>query len=117
MNTNESKCPYCENISSNIHSRYIRTISDLPIQNNKAKLLIVVRKFFCSNPNCDHKTFGEKLNFASTKSVKKNRLIEYINHIGLRDSSMDAVRTLGESGIKISSSTVLRIIKKNNHNL
>ena len=32
---------------------------------------------------------------------------------------MDAVRTLEESGIKISSSTVLRIIKKNKnkHNL
>lgn len=119
INTNQSKCPYCESLSSSIHSKYIRTISDLPIQNNKVKLMIVVRKFFCSNPNCNHKTFGEKLNFADAKSVKTNRLINYINHIGLRDSSMDAVRTLGESGIKISSSTVLRIVKKNknNHNL
>ncbi len=112
MNTSQSKCPYCESLSNSIHSKYIRTVSDLPIQNNKVKLLIVVRKFFCSNPDCEYKTFGEKLNFIEPKSVKTNRLIEYINHIGLRDSSMDAVRTLGESGIKISSSTVLRIVKK-----
>lgn len=119
MKTSQSKCPYCESLSNSIHSKYIRTISDLPIQNNKVKLLIIVRKFFCSNPNCNHKTFGEKLNFVETKSVKTNRLIEYINTIGLRDSAMDAVRTLAESGIKISSSTVLRIVKKNknNHNL
>ncbi len=119
MNTNQSKCPYCESLSNSVHSKYTRTISDLPIQNNKVKLLIVVRKFFCSNLNCAHKTFGEKLNFTSAKSVKTNRLINYINHIGLRDNSMDAVRTLEESGIKISSSTVLRIIKKNKnkHNL
>lgn len=119
MNASQSKCPYCESLSNSIHSKYIRTVSDLPIQNNKVKLLIVVRKFFCSNPNCGYKTFSEKLNFIEPKSVKTNRLIEYINHIGLRDSSMDAVRTLGESGIKISSSTVLRIVKKNknDHNL
>ena len=112
MKTKYNKCPYCENLSSSIHSKYTRTISDLPIQNNKVKLLIIVRKFFCSNPNCDHKTFGEKLNFVESKSVKTNRLIDYINKIGLRDNSMDAVKTLGESGIKISSSTVLRIVKK-----
>ena len=45
--------------------------------------------------------------------MRTNRLNEHINKIGLRDNSMDAVRTLKDSGIKISSNTVLRIIKKN----
>ena len=64
------------------------------------------------NHNCSHKTFGEKYNFVENKSVKTKRLINYINNIGLRDNSMDAVRSLSETGIKVSSSTVLRIIKK-----
>lgn len=112
-NTKQSICPYCGEVAHSIHSKYIRTLSDLPIQNNVVKLSLVVRKFFCLNSNCDHKTFGERFNFVEEKSVKTNRLEEYINNIGLRDNSMDAVKTLVEAGINISSSTVLRIVKKN----
>lgn len=108
----QSICPYCGKVSNKIHSKYIRTLSDLPIQNNEVKLLLVTRKFFCLNPHCNHKTYGERFSFVENKSVKTNRLIEYINHIGLRDNSMDAVRSLSETGINVSSSTVLRIKKK-----
>lgn len=110
--TKESQCPYCGEVSDSIHSRYIRTLSDLPIQNNEVKLLLVVKKFFCLNPNCNHKTFGERFEFVEPKAVRTNRLIEHINNIGLRDNSMDAVRTLKDAGINVSSNTVLRIVKK-----
>lgn len=109
---NQSTCPYCGKESNSVHSRYIRTLSDLPIQNNEVKLLLVAKKFFCLNSKCPHKTFGERYCFAEPKAVKTKRLIEYINSIGLRDNSMDAVRTLKETGINISSNTVLRIVKK-----
>ena len=113
ISKNESECPFCNHSSNVIHSKYIRTISDLPIQNNEVKLLLVTRKFFCSNPECSHKTFSERFGFVNPKAVKTNRLINYINGIGLRDNSMDAVRTLKDGGINVSSNTVLRIIKKN----
>ena len=113
INKNESECPFCNHSSNAIHSKYIRTISDLPIQNKEVKLLLVTRKFFCSNPECNHKTFSERFSFVNPKAVKTNRLIDYINGIGLRDNSMDVVRTLKDDGINVSSNTVLRIIKKN----
>ena len=113
ISKNESECPFCNHSSNVIHSKYIRTISDLPIQNNEVKLLLVTRKFFCSNPECNNKTFSERFDFVNPKAVKTNRLINYINGIGLRDNSMDAVRTLKDGGINVSSNTVLRIIKKN----
>lgn len=113
MDTKECKCPYCNEVATCIHSNYIRTLSDLPIQNNEVKLLLVTRKFFCSNPNCDHKTFGERFAFVEPKAVRTNRLNERINKIGLRDNSMDAVRNLKDEGIRVSSNTVLRIVKKN----
>ena len=113
ISKNESECPFCNHLSNVIHSKYIRTISDLPIQNNEVKLLLVTRKFFCSNPECNNKTFSERFGFVNPKAVKTNRLINYINGIGLRDNSMDAVRTLKDGGINVSSNTVLRIIKKN----
>ncbi len=112
MDTEESVCPYCGEVSNKVHSKYVRKLSDLPIQNYEVKLLLLTRKFFCMNSHCSHKTFGEKYNFVENKSVKTKRLINYINNIGLRDNSMDAVRSLSETGIKVSSSTVLRIVKK-----
>ena len=113
MNTSENECPYCREISNSIHSTYIRTLSDLPIQNKEVKIILITRKFFCLNSKCSHKTFGERFNFVESKAVRTNRLIEHINKIGLRDNSMDAVRTLKDAGINVSSNTILRIVKKN----
>ena len=112
-NSNSSTCPYCNELSSSIHSKYTRTIVDLPIQNNEVKLLLIVRKFFCTNPNCNHKTFGERFDFVFPKAVRTKRLDDYINKMGLRDNSMDTVRNLKDIGINVSSNTVLRIVKKN----
>lgn len=75
-------------------------------------MLLVSRNFFFSNQDCKHKTFGERYNFVEPKAVKTNRLTEHINNIGLRDNSMDEVRTLKDAGIKVFSNTVLRIVKK-----
>jgi len=75
--------------------------------------LLIVKKFFCNNPNCNHKTFGQRFEFVTPKAVRTKRLDKYINKIGLRDNSMDTVRNLKDAGIIVSSNTVLRIIKKN----
>lgn len=115
-NTRINNCPYCNESSSNIHSKYIRTIVDLPIQNNEVKLLLIVKKFFCNNPKCKHKTFGQRFDFVSPKAVRTKRLDDYINKMGLRDNSMDTVRNLKDIGITVSSNTVLRIVKKNEIN-
>ena len=79
----------------------------------KSNYYQLLENFFCLNPECNNKTFSERFDFVNPKAVKTNRLINYINGIGLRDNSMDAVRTLKDSGINVSSNTVLRIIKKN----
>ena len=113
---NECNCTYCGENSCSIHSKYIRTLGDLPIQNNSVKLVLTVKKFFCNNPKCNHKTFCEKFDFVDSKAVRTKRLDEYINKMGLRDNSMDAVRNLKDAGITVSSNTVLRIVKKNKNN-
>ncbi len=110
--TSESVCPYCGKASNSVHSKYTRTLSDLAIQNKEVKLILITRKFFCLNPKCSHKTFGERYDFVEDKAVRTKRLDDYIINIGLRDNSMDAVRTLKETGINVSNKTVLRIIKK-----
>lgn len=45
------KCKYCGTESHSVHSKYTRTISDLPIQNYQVKLIITVPKFFVQMKN------------------------------------------------------------------
>ena len=106
-------CPFCGEQSSSVHSTYTRTIKDLPIQEYETKIVLLCHKYFCNNSNCQHKTFSERFSFVEEKAVRTNRLTEYVNKIGLRNSSMDTVRDLKDNFIKMSLNTVLRILKKN----
>ncbi len=108
----EASCPYCGQTSNSVHSAYIRTIKDLPIQAYSVKLKLLCHKYFCLNSKCQHKTFGERFSFVEESAVRTNRLTEYINKIGLRNSSMDTVRDLKDNSINMSVNTVLRILKK-----
>ncbi len=108
----ETQCKYCGTISNSVHSIYQRTISDLPIQKYKVKLLINVKKYFCINPECSHKTFAEPLNFVEKNALRTKRLDEYINKIGLKNSSLEAKKQINDSHVNISNNTILRILKK-----
>lgn len=108
----EASCSYCNEISSSVHSTYTRTIKDLSIQQYEVKLVVTVNKYFCNNEKCKHKTFAEKFDFVKEKAVRTKRLDEYIEKIGVRNSSMDTVRDLKDNFINVSLNTVLRIIHK-----
>lgn len=105
-------CKYCGEESNSIHSRYTRTISDLPIQNYQVKLVLEVPKFFCRNEMCHHKTFAYPIKFAGRNSLRTERLDEYIYQTGLKNSSLAAREHISTSHVSISNNTILRIIKK-----
>lgn len=107
-----TKCKYCGQESENVHSIYMRKISDLPILKYKVKLVIKVKKYFCSNPKCNHTTFAEQLDFVEKNALRTKRLDEYINDIGLKNSSIEARKQITNSHVQISNNTILRIIKK-----
>ncbi len=47
-----SLCPGCNRRSSRVHSRYRRTVADLPWEGLPVKILLESRKFFCGNGRC-----------------------------------------------------------------
>lgn len=112
----ETCCPYCNHMSNSVHSLYTRKIQDLPIQSHKVQLIINVKKYFCINEECEHKTFAEPFTFVKPNAVRTIRLDEHISKIALRNSSMDTTRDLNDEAIDISLWSVLRIIKKNDIN-
>lgn len=112
INCTVTKCKYCGMESYSVHSRYIRTISDLPIQDYQVKLVITVPKFFCTNKACHHKTFAYQLPFAAANSLRTRRLDHFIYQVGMRHSSLEAEKQISNSHVSVSNNTILRIIKK-----
>jgi hypothetical protein len=55
------QCPDCGTPSSSCHSRYVRTLSDLPISGAVVKLRLSVRRFRCKLRSCRRRTFSEAL--------------------------------------------------------
>ena len=56
-----SACPSCGTQSSQIQSRYTRTLRDLPSVGRPIRLIMHVRRFFCKRRTCAQKIFTERL--------------------------------------------------------
>lgn len=53
-------CPLCQQASCRVHSRYARTLHDLPWSGHPVKLLVHVRRFRCLSPGCPRVIFAER---------------------------------------------------------
>ena len=54
-------CPRCTQPAMKVHSRYTRTLADVPCMDTAVVLRVQVRRFFCPNAACSSKTFTEPL--------------------------------------------------------
>lgn len=59
--TPEAACPTCATPSFTVHSRYTRTVRDLPGGGYAVRLLLRVRKFFCRVVGCAQRIFTERI--------------------------------------------------------
>src|SRR5947209_4030441 len=57
----EAPCPLCGCLSGRIHSRYQRTLADLPWSQHRVRLVLTVRKFCCDVDACLRHIFTERL--------------------------------------------------------
>lgn len=105
-------CPYCSFVSSRVHSTYIRSFQDLPIQGKKVIVILNNRKMFCDNSSCDHKTFAESFDFLAHKAKKTKRLEDEIVRLSLNSSSVAASNILRNSVVDVSKSTICNLLKK-----
>lgn len=115
-NRKDVVCPFCGQISTKVHSRYMRSFQDLPIQGKKVNIILNNRKMFCSNSMCENKTFAETFDFLPNKAKKTKRLEDEIINISLNVSSITASKILYQNVANVGKSTVCNILKKRNSN-
>ena len=54
-------CPSCGGVSARIHSRYVRSLSDLPSQGRLVRISLWTRRFRCVVAECSQRIFTERL--------------------------------------------------------
>ena len=59
--TISASCPECTQVSSRVHSRYTRRLTDLPWSGRTVRLVVQVRRFLCPRRACPRKTFAEAI--------------------------------------------------------
>lgn len=56
-----ARCPSCGTVSTRLHSRYARHLSDLPTHGRRVRIVLTVRRFRCPSRTCQTRIFGERL--------------------------------------------------------
>lgn len=103
------ECPHCHNSTKSVHSVHLRTLQDLPIQNQTVYLKVKVRHMICRKCGT---IFTESLSFASDKAHMTDRLREHIMITAAPNSSLIACKQLEKEGIIVKKSTICALLKK-----
>ena len=103
-------CPLCAEASGRIHSRYQRTVRDLPWASHSVQIRLHVRRFFCSNPSCERKIFVERLG-ATIRAFKRRteRLASQLCQLAFRLSAEAGACLSEQLGMPVSAATLLRL--------
>lgn len=105
-------CPACHHASHSLHSRYSRTLHDLPWQGSTVVLRLDVRRFRCRMHDCPRVTFAEVLPVVSPKYGRQtSRLSETVRLIGYVLGGEAGARLSRRLGMATSPDTVLRKLK------
>ena len=107
-------CPTCGQHSSSIHSRYQRSLSDLPSQGKLVRIKVQARRFRCLLTDCRQRIFVERLDVTVTRPFARRtaRLEGLVHHLGLalggRPGQSFARRLL----LPVSKDTLLRVVRR-----
>ena len=83
-NPTSNPCPLCQTVSEHVHSRYTRTLVDLPWADWQVKIEVQVRRFFCHTATCPRWIFTERMpDVAAPWARRTTRLAEAQREVGL----------------------------------
>ena len=106
-------CPLCGFKSRRVHSRYERTLADLPWNQVAVRMHLRSRKFFCDNPACKRVVFTEPLPKLAARYARKTlQLQEAFYIIGYIIGGKAGARVATGLGLCTSPDTLLRRVRQ-----
>jgi len=105
-------CPLCRTPATRIHSRYTRTIADLPWADVRVQLHLQVRKGFCSTSDCPRAIFTERLPaLVAPYARRTTRLATAQRHVGVALGGSAGTDLSGSLAMPTSQDTLLRLVQ------
>jgi transposase len=106
-------CPLCAIPARRIHSRYERTLADLPWAEYRVRLQLRVRKWFCRNRPCRRDIFTERLPTVTAPWARRTlRLAQRFVDLGVALGGKAGVRLGQRWGLAVSRNTLLRLLRQ-----
>ena len=94
-------CPTCARRSARVHSRYTRTVADLPWHGASVTLRVRARRFFCDGASCERRIFCERLPDVVAHARRTSRLEEALLAIVFELGGRAGARLAAELGLVV----------------
>ncbi len=108
-----ARCPLCVRRSKRVHSRYERTLADLPWGEHAVTVRLSIRRLFCDNKKCERRLFAERLpDVAAPWARRTTRLAGRLTAVGMALGGAAGVRLGRKLGLNASRNTLLRLIRR-----
>src|SRR5438094_4817215 len=105
-------CPLCHVQTVRVHSRYARTLADLPWSTYAVRLQLRVRKFFCDHPTCPRQIFTERLPTVAAPWARRTlRLAQLLLAYGIALGGAAGARLVARLGRRSSPDTLVRLVR------
>src|SRR4051794_41652242 len=106
-------CPLCGRRSRRVHSRYERTLADLPWGAYAVIVQLWVRRLFCRNSRCERRIFTERLPGVGLPWARRTRRLDVrLTSLGLALGGSAGVRLGAKLGLAASRNTLLRRVRQ-----
>jgi transposase len=101
-------CPLCGQAATRVHSRYRRTVADLPWQGLRVRLVLETRRFFCDTTDCVRRIFTER--FPTTVAPygrRTRRAATVLEAIGFAVGGRPGARLAAALGLDAAGATTI----------
>jgi transposase len=109
----KASCPVCGHETWRVHSRYTRSLAEVPAFGHQVCLKMTVRRFLCSGSRCPRRIFVEPLDgFADRYARTTTRLAQTHLAIGSALGGEAGARLTVNTAVPTSPDTLLRRVKQ-----
>ncbi len=109
-----SDCPACGLASSSVHSRYGRSLGDLPAHGRRLRIRLSARRFRCRNAACERRVFTERFapDLIQAHARRTSRLDVLTHAIALALGGRPGERLAERLSMPVSADTLLRLLRR-----
>jgi transposase len=107
----DATCPVCRTPSAHVHSRYLRTVADLPSHGRRVVWRITARRFRCRHGGCPRTVFCERLPVIRPHARATDPLAHAQRDVALAVGGQAGSRLCRRLAFPTSGDTLLRRVR------